>query len=139
MIQSTTTPLPLSDVKPDEELHDGNVCEENEELYGELCYAKCDALTSGRAPIRTSSWTCCANHPCYPWREEGSIGRSLLCKGFDVSGSGACPHKPGACFLNEEMHLGVCYKKCTDLTNGRYPYRSAAATCCKAKGFRCID
>merc|ERR1712187_853432 len=32
---------------------------------------------------------------------------------------------------NEELHLGMCYKMCYNLTNGSYPYRKAANSCCK--------
>mmetsp|Transcript_58011 Transcript_58011/g.188789 ORF Transcript_58011/g.188789 Transcript_58011/m.188789 type:complete len:575 (+) Transcript_58011:89-1813(+) len=129
----------LATLQPSEHMHDGNVCDDREEYFGGLCYAKCSALTHGQAPIRTSSWTCCKSEPCRIWNSRGSIGGRLLCNGFDVSGEGACPHKPGACLTDEELYLGVCYKKCRVLTNGAFPYRFAAATCCKVEGWGCLN
>jgi len=67
------------------------------------------------------------------------VGKTILCNGFDVSGDGSCPREPGACADDEEMHLGVCYKKCKDLTKGAFPHRFAAATCCKVKGLGCLN
>jgi hypothetical protein len=41
---------------------------------------------------------------------------------------------------DEELFLGVCYKKCDTLTNHDYPYRTAAATCCKHENILdCFD
>merc|ERR1719499_2471133 len=62
--------LPLA---PKENLKDGNVCDDKEELYGGLCYKKCSLLTQGEAPIRTSSWTCCDGHPCGLSNERGGV------------------------------------------------------------------
>eukprot|EP00913_Durusdinium_trenchii_P030109 g28214.t1 len=82
-----------------------------------------------------------------------------ICGGFDVAGDingqeGLCPHKKGSCYLNEEqppaahdqrstarvkthafsllqeMYLGMCYKKCSDLTDGAYTHRISAFSCC---------
>lgn len=39
------------------------------------------------------------------------------------------------CASNEEEHLGLCYKKCSLLTNGTYPFRSSAFNCCKQSFF----
>jgi len=124
---------------PLENRHDGNVCGFDEELYAGLCYKKCSLLTKGQAPIRTSSWTCCEGHPCGLTNEHGAVGKTLLCNGFDVASDGSCPHKPGACLVDEELHLGMCYKKCRLLTHGRFPYRFAAATCCREQGLGCLN
>lgn len=138
---STTPGLELTAeaMKPKEHLHDGNVCDDTEELYGGLCYKRCSLLSEGKAPIRTSSWTCCESHPCGIWNQLGSLGTTLLCNGYDVGGNGGCPHKPGACLADEEMYLGVCYKMCSLLTNGEFPHRVAAATCCKTHGIGCLN
>lgn len=48
--------------------------------------------------------------------------------GYDVSGDEAghgCPHKPGTCLVNEEFSLGKCYRRCDELTDGQYPYRTS--------------
>jgi len=126
-------------LRPLEDRHDGNVCGFGEELYAGLCYKQCSLLTNGQAAIRTSSWTCCEQHPCGLLHEHGAVGKTLLCNGFDVSGDGGCPHKPGACLVDEELHLGMCYKKCSLLTQGRFPHRFAAATCCKQHGLGCLN
>mmetsp|Transcript_100949 Transcript_100949/g.254367 ORF Transcript_100949/g.254367 Transcript_100949/m.254367 type:complete len:518 (+) Transcript_100949:64-1617(+) len=132
-------PQPNGQLRPQEHMNDGNVCADDEELFGGLCYGKCSVLTKGEAPIRTSSWTCCEQHPCGLTNQRGSMGTSILCNGYDVSADGSCPHKPGACLVNEEMHLGVCYEKCSLLTKGEFPNRIAAATCCKVKGLGCLN
>jgi len=36
------------------------------------------------------------------------------------------------CCLNEDHFLGLCYKKCMDLTHGQFPYRTASNTCCNS-------
>jgi len=127
-----------SPLKPLELLHDGNVCDSNEEFFGGLCYRKCEDLTGGRAPIRTTPWSCCESSPCTFYNEHAS-GAPLPCRGYDVSGSGSCPHKPGACLVNEELFFGECYKSCSLLTEGAYPHRVAPATCCKATGLACLN
>lgn len=132
-------PVNILDVEPTEHLHDGNVCDDTEELYDGLCYKRCSLLTEGAAPIRTSSWTCCEGHPCGIWNQKGSVGTTIACDGFDVDGSGGCPHKPGACLVDEELFLGVCYKKCSLLTQGQFPHRVAAASCCKTQGMGCLN
>jgi len=126
-------------LKPLEIMDDGNPCADSEELYGGLCYKRCALLTGGQASIRTSSWTCCEQHPCYPWNQHGSLGTRLLCNGFDISADGSCPHKPGVCLLDEELYMGICYKKCSLLTEGAFPHRTAAATCCKTAGIGCLN
>jgi len=130
---------------PVEDLHDGNFCDDDEEMLGKLCYKKCSLLTDGKYPTRSTAWSCCAGG-------EGGKGKCGLfnqkmspwiCGGFDVSGDRAgngCPHPAGACLDNEEVHLGRCYKKCSDLTDGKYPTRIAAATCCKStEKWKCLD
>eukprot|EP00429_Kryptoperidinium_foliaceum_P012256 CAMPEP_0176040720 /NCGR_PEP_ID=MMETSP0120_2-20121206/20194_1 /TAXON_ID=160619 /ORGANISM="Kryptoperidinium foliaceum, Strain CCMP 1326" /LENGTH=453 /DNA_ID=CAMNT_0017374121 /DNA_START=37 /DNA_END=1398 /DNA_ORIENTATION=- len=126
-------------LQPLEAMDDGNICADNEELYGGLCYKRCAILTGGEASIRTSSWTCCKEHPCLPWNQHGSVGSRLVCNGYDIDGDGSCPHKPGACLVDEELHMGICYKKCSLLTRGLYPHRTAAATCCKSAGLSCLN
>lgn len=124
---------------PPENRHDGNVCETGEELFKGLCYKTCSLLTSGEYPLRTTPFSCCSQHPCNLKNQKFELG---LCGGFDVAGDeagGGCPHPPGACLENEELSLGVCYKKCGILTNNEFPYRLAAATCCKVQGLGCLD
>jgi len=101
-------------------------------VYGGLCYKKCAILTEGTHPIRTSSWTCCKSEPCTLGVTKGSVGKSLVCNGYDVDGEGNCPHNPGACLTNEELLLGYCYEKCSILTQGKFPTRVGPATCCKS-------
>lgn len=123
-------------VIPQENMHDGNTCRDDEELFTGLCYRKCNLLAPG-FPKRTSAWTCC-REPCTwnGWSHDFGV-----CSGYSVAGSDgkSCPHKPGSCLENEEMLLGECFEKCSILTNGEYPHRVAAATCCKSDGVLCLD
>jgi hypothetical protein len=127
-----------SAIIPVENMHDGNTCGDDEELLAGLCYRQCSLLAPGY-PKRTSAWTCC-REPCSmslgDWRHDFGV-----CSGFSVAGTNgqSCPHKPGACLANEEMLLGECFKSCSILTNGEYPNRVAAATCCKVEGVMCFN
>lgn len=129
---------------PAEDMHDGNLCDEDEELFAKLCYKKCSLITNGKYPKRTSAWSCCAagdeGEKCGLFNQKLSL---KICSGYDVSGDRAgngCPHPAGACLENEEVHLGRCFKKCGELTDGAYPTRVAAATCCKAaEEWKCLD
>mmetsp|Transcript_115944 Transcript_115944/g.231135 ORF Transcript_115944/g.231135 Transcript_115944/m.231135 type:complete len:384 (-) Transcript_115944:23-1174(-) len=144
-IAATTTPQleGLAVARPSltdlsEDLHDGNVCKSDEELYAGLCYRKCSLLTGGMDSIRTSPWTCCHGKPC-TINQKLETGFRVACAGFAVAGDGSsCPHLPGACLPSEELLLGVCYKKCGLLTNHAYPNRVAPATCCKSSGLSCM-
>merc|ERR1719401_1419921 len=129
---------------PVENRHDGNVCADDEELNGKLCYKQCKLLTQNEYPVRTSAWTCCKAHPCRFSNQKMSL---KVCGGYDISGDAegnGCPHAPGVCLEDEEFSLGMCYKKCSILTatalypQGEYPHRMAAATCCKKKSVTCM-
>mmetsp|Transcript_15494 Transcript_15494/g.33587 ORF Transcript_15494/g.33587 Transcript_15494/m.33587 type:complete len:547 (+) Transcript_15494:99-1739(+) len=124
---------------PIEQMHDDNLCLDGEELYGGLCYKQCALMTNNSYPIRTSSWTCCEKHPCGLSNQKGEVGSTIICNGFDVDRDGNCPHSPGACLVNEEFYMGMCYKKCSILTNGQFPHRVAPATCCQESGAGCMD
>jgi len=140
---SEKTPIALA---PKEDMHDGNVCDEDEELLAKLCYKKCSLITNGKYPKRTTAWSCCAasgeGEKCGLFNQKMS---PKICSGYDISGDRAgngCPHPAGACLDNEEVHLGRCFKKCSELTDGEYQTRIAAATCCKAgveDQWKCLD
>uniref|UniRef100_A0A7S2NFE8 Uncharacterized protein n=1 Tax=Alexandrium andersonii TaxID=327968 RepID=A0A7S2NFE8_9DINO len=140
VVAAASVPLPPTAPPPPagQDLHDGNLCTRDEELFGGLCYRKCSLLTGGKDAIRTSPWTCCESHPCTV-NQKLSIHAKVACTGFAVSGDGSCPHRPGACLEDEELFLGVCYKKCALLTEKEYPYRVAPATCCEDNGLNCLD
>lgn len=134
-------------VAPKEHLSDGNSCPDDEELHAGLCYAKCSYLTGGQYSFRQSAWTCCRQATCTnPFSFASCCKHNMgWCSGFDVSGSQEsnpgskpCPHKPGACLQDEELFLNVCYMKCSTLTGGLYPYRTAPATCCKHTDISCM-
>lgn len=113
-------------------LRDGNPCPDDEEVFEGLCYQKCSGLTEGRYPIRTTAFSCCMRQPCSFFNSKFT-NPMKLCQGFDVGGHDeyGCPHSPGDCLVNEEFHMGFCYKQCAVLTKGAFPYRSTATTCCK--------
>jgi len=139
---STTTADPqASPLAPHETMNDGNECPDDEEEVAKVCYKKCSDLTGGAYPIRKSPFSCCAAEPCSLSNTQTHMG---MCFGFDVAGdsesatAGKCPTSPGACLTDEEEFANMCYKKCTTLTNGAYPHRSAAASCCKTTGLACL-
>lgn len=126
-------------LRPVESRTDGNICGDDEEYHAGLCYKQCTLLTSGRYPLRIAAATCCQSEPCTFFSLKTT---SLPCSGFDVSGDvegpGACPHAPGACMQDEDLFMGMCYKKCSLLTNGEYPHRTASCTCCRFSGITCL-
>lgn len=128
-----------SPLVPKETIGDGNKCPDDEEMVMGVCYKKCTDLTGGSHPIRTSPFTCCASKPCSLGNTWSHVG---FCSGFDVAGDaedkGGCPSSPGACLTNEEEFNGMCYRKCSDITNGKATNRVAAMSCCKTRGLACL-
>jgi len=128
------SPAPGNPLGPKEDLNDGNKCGDDEEDFANLCYAKCSILTNGEKPVRISSFGCAKSHSFGDFFGEKTSG-ILPCHGYDISGDdegNGCPHKHGACLVDEEISLGKCYEKCSELTSGQYPYRTGADTCCKS-------
>mmetsp|Transcript_49069 Transcript_49069/g.110363 ORF Transcript_49069/g.110363 Transcript_49069/m.110363 type:complete len:347 (+) Transcript_49069:77-1117(+) len=128
-------------VLPNENTTDGNACARDEEQLGSLCYKKCSILT-GDLPYRLSPFECCKTSAC----DLGNIKMTSalrICGGLSVSGDlmgGGCPHPLGRCLANEEFSHGVCFKKCTVLTSGVFPHRTAPWSCCKyTSGLLCLD
>jgi len=122
-------------------LSDGNLCEDDEESWGGLCYKTCRELTGGKHPKRSSPFTCCTPSASGGCGLKGESMKMSVCGGYDVAGDsagGGCPHQHGKCLDGEEMHLGMCYKKCSDLTKGKYKHRVAASTCCNTAGYHCF-
>jgi len=126
------------DLTPEENLHDGNLCNDDEERFGGICYKKCSILTKGTHKIRTTAFTCCSADKIEDCGFENQELKMDVCGGFDVSGNingqdSACPHKTGNCYVNEELFLGLCYKKCSELTNNEFNNRVTMFTCCKSE------
>jgi len=126
---------------PEENMHDGNKCGDDEEFFDGLCYAKCSLLTQGSHPIRVTSFSCCVSHPC---DFSNTLVNLKPCSHYDVAGDingeqGACPHPLGTCLQDEELLLGMCYKQCEILTGGEYVHRVAATTCCSTTGLGCLN
>jgi len=127
---------------PTENLQDGNSCQDDEEEFMNLCYKKCSILTQGTHRYRTSAFTCCQADSKSQCSLTNQQVNTKICGGFDVSGNingqeSACPHKFGTCYENEELYLGVCYKKCSILTNSEYSNRISPLSCCSETGFSC--
>jgi len=139
--QGVTNTLHKATVKPQENMQDGNKCDDNEEMHAELCYKKCSLLTQGAYTHRVSAFSCCKTGECHNIFKLNTA--SLIpCHGYDVSGadqSTACPHLPGTCLEDEEQFMGMCFKKCSIITDGKYPNRVGAASCCKNTGVACLD
>lgn len=123
-------------------MSDGNPCPDTEEALGGMCYQRCQDLTGGTHPIRTTAFSCCKAEPCNAFNSVFT-NPMKLCRGLDVGGRQkgfGCPHAPGDCLLNEEFHLGACYKKCLVLTDGQYPYRRSADSCCQMNDYMsCLE
>eukprot|EP00933_Yihiella_yeosuensis_P010659 TRINITY_DN11742_c0_g1_i1.p1 TRINITY_DN11742_c0_g1~~TRINITY_DN11742_c0_g1_i1.p1 ORF type:complete len:330 (-),score=52.83 TRINITY_DN11742_c0_g1_i1:108-1013(-) len=127
------------ELTPKENLHDGNLCADDEEKFEDLCYKKCSILTGGTHPLRTTAFSCCQSDSLDKCDLTNQKVNMKPCAGFDVSGdingqAGACPHSKGTCLQDEELYLGTCYKKCAILTTGLYTHRAGPFTCCKAAG-----
>merc|ERR1712007_66785 len=87
--------------------------------------------------IRVTAFSCCKERPCGVANEK--TDSIIPCQGYDVSGRDGCPHLPGACLVDEEYFLGLCYKQCALLSNGTYPHRATPFTCCKDDGLDCYN
>lgn len=114
-------------------------CADEEEFAG-LCYKKCELLTGNEYPIRTTAFTCCKAQPCHPFNSRKDMG---FCSGFSVGACGSdkdtCPKPPTACSPDEEVTAGVCYTKCSSLTNNEYTHRLTNMACCKiSMSYKCL-
>jgi len=121
---------------PQESMNDGNKCNDDEEELGGQCFKKCSILTGGTHPTRTSAFTCCEAADIKDCGLKNQQLNLKPCGGFDVAGNingqqSACPHSEGNCYSNEELFLGQCYKKCSELTNNEYNKRISSWSCCK--------
>jgi hypothetical protein len=128
---------PAGSVKPQEKMHDGNVCDDSEELYAGLCYTKCSILTGQPLARRSTAFSCCPTADCHGNLFKMKTVSLLPCEGFDVSSSDGgivCPHIRGECLTDEEQFLGKCYEKCSILTQGKFPKRFGAESCCDPEG-----
>jgi len=109
-------------------------CSDNEEHFGGFCYKKCSILTGGTHPQRVAGGVCCLelSIKCV-LNSHSKFSGFFPGEGYNVDGKGEAPHPPGMCDGNEEMHLGLCYKKCSILTNNEFNIRVTANSCCKAR------
>lgn len=126
-----------------EDMNDGNLCDNTEELYGNLCYRSCKNFTKGEFPYRKTAFSCCKTKAC-PLKDMIHMKSTSLvpCQGFDRSAEDAgnsCPHSAGICLEDEETWVNKCYKSCHALTHGVYPHRVAPLTCCKQRGVLCLN
>lgn len=113
-------------------------CGSDEERFAFFCYKKCSALTNGTHPIRIAPMACCSSKPCFhptEFHKKLTVKGFRPCSGYFVGGkkTSGCPHPYGTCYANEEFFLGLCYQKCSILTNGGAPIRFGTNTCCTKK------
>merc|ERR1712032_1698150 len=121
-------------------------CGSNEEEFMGMCYKKCSLLTHGKFSHRILPNACCkpsttqeSRGPCASFTPSDISykmpipGQGYTIGGDTQNGTPEMPHPTGSCDSNEEGHLGWCFKKCSLLTNGKYPYRVMANTRCKKK------
>lgn len=133
--------------EPKQDLHDGNVCDDDEELHLKLCYKKCSLLTAntpgGPYPIRTTAFSCCLAEPCSFANQKWTFPRP--CSGYDQSGdstNNGCPHPPGACPTDHELYFGVCYRRCAldDMAGIYFRHRMSPISCCRSRSaFKCME
>jgi len=119
---------PEADWKP----YIGWPCREGEEIFFGKCYTSCAAVTKGTHPHRNNDCTCCMDEPCVTSSE-----RTLDdCAIFNIGLDGDRPMQPllpDCPYANEEIFEGLCFKKCTMMTKGLFPVRSAMNTCSNGK------
>jgi len=122
-----------------------NVCLEDEELYNGICYMKCSILTNGNAPYRQSASECCkdSNFFCL---FMGNTESPYFGMGGGQSPLTTAAHAPkvgGICDADghgkEESFNGLCYKKCSVLTDGKYPVRVNPTACCGGGTLECLS
>lgn len=117
-------------------------CDGDEDEFNGLCYSKCSELTFGQGSIRTGPSTCCTcgsgifEGLCcmIPWNDLTDISYAV---GTSRHGKVTDPHPPGMrvrCSSLEEEFEGICYQKCSDLTDNRMPHRISSISCCKFEG-----
>jgi len=112
-----------------------NLCEEDEELHIHLCYKRCDLLTDGEYPYRTTAWSCCKEKRCDFLNQKGQKVDLRPCLGLDVAGDsrtpdGAgkrCPFAVGKCNEDEVQHHGLCVKAGSGSLVGHQKVRLPAA------------
>lgn len=120
----------------------GPQCLQDEELFAGICYMKCSLLTAGKAPHRVGNNACCRNDNDFFCTLLGS--QQAVSAGLAVGGGEAVhnqPHAPGVgglCTQEEEAYQGLCYPKCSDLTNGQSPYRVGSFQCCHGSALDCL-
>lgn len=116
----TPAPTPTPTQSPEAE-----ECPNDAEFHANYCYKKCAILTKRRYPYRLNSITCCkSSTDC---GVEGMINPDY--------GQIVSPRRSNGCRPDEEFESGLCYKACTLLTNGQYPFRVDERTCCKKSGY----
>ncbi|CAK0820899.1 unnamed protein product [Prorocentrum cordatum] len=95
-----------------------HLCEDDEELHIKACYKRCDLLTGGEYPYRTTAWSCCKEKRCN-FLDHSMMKADLRpCDGLDVSGDSRepdakgrrCPFAVGTCDDDEVQHHGLCFK-----------------------------
>jgi len=132
LIFATSIPAAPSPSPP--KLHNNGFCRDDEEHFAGLCYKKCNINSH---TLRTSPWTCCERQPCFV-NQQLRMAARIACAGYAVNGEGKCPRVGTSCPDDEETLSGVCYKKCSLLTNHTYPHRFGPAMCCKTGGVSCL-
>lgn len=108
------------------ELSGLGACPEDGECVSEICFKKCSLLSDGVYPYRDSESTCCKTETCIH-----SIKTSTVDFYKPMSGPPCNEHR--GCLPDEELEEGLCYKKCSLLTNQSLVHRLNADTCCKHK------
>jgi len=130
----------LGDADDDEDLspeadwnpHAGWPCREGEEIFFGKCYKSCEAETNGTYPHRNDECTCCMDEPCVSSPERTQDDCTRFNRNIDGDRAKQ-PLLPDCPYANEEIFEGLCFKKCSIMTKGLFPFRSAMNTCSNGK------
>mmetsp|Transcript_56863 Transcript_56863/g.132969 ORF Transcript_56863/g.132969 Transcript_56863/m.132969 type:complete len:421 (-) Transcript_56863:43-1305(-) len=119
-------------------------CLTNEETFEGLCYMKCSVLTGGNAPYRVSATSCCKENNLFcAFFQSMSTNSPALSMGGGKSPVNQQPHAPfvgGICKMDtQEPFAGLCYPKCSMLTEGDFPIRVGGTACCSGSKMDCLS
>lgn len=118
--------------KSSADLWPGWPCGPTEELYDSECFLSCDNITDGALPFRAEPCKCCKNSTCLLSPPPPDAESAIDCKRFDKAADGRGAHQPmlpDCPYEDEEIFEGLCYTRCSLLTMGKYPIRTAMNTC----------
>lgn len=123
-----TVPRPNSSA----DLWPGWPCGPEEEIFDSECYMTCEKISGGKLKFRADPCKCCADERCLQTPPPADSKPVMDCGLYDKAADGQGAHQPilpDCPYEDEEIFEGLCYTKCSLLTMGKYPIRTAMNTC----------